>query len=55
MYTSVSGESDRGFLCAIVIDNLGETVLFCTLAWGEFVLYLIFVVCSARFLCSKDY
>lgn len=54
MVKSVSGEADSGFLCVIVIDDLGRTVLSCPLHRMS-LLYRIFIVCSARSLCTKEY
>ena len=50
----VNGEADFGFLCVIVIDDLGGTVLSCPLH-GLRLLYLIICSHPARFLCTEEY
>lgn len=54
MAKSVSGGADSDVLCVIVTDDLGGTVLSCP-SHGMSLLYLIFTVSSARFLCIKEY
>lgn len=50
----VNGEADFGFLCVIVIDDLGGAVLSCPLH-GMSLLHLIFCTRPTRFLCTKEY